>query len=209
MRPIDPGVDIRNDLMAPRQPSHAPCSITRDHLIVDINSYHISATPAAVDVDHGSRSHPGVHQLLDVSPGFLARQQLGKSPSTARLASGVHPSPGLNGHENVALIAGFLAPKCSRIQLNDTIAHLVACNSVLEGRPNLLQHAPHAAVRFQTLMPQDLLCGYPACTLHDIKQRVDQSCGAIFKDSKMVTARIQNCRRQPLRMRTPGRVARA
>ena len=119
------------------------------------------------------RSHPGVRQLLGVSLGFLTHQHLGKPCSTARLAFGIHPGLGLNGHEDIALIAGFPAPKRYRIQLNDTIAHLVACFSVLQGRPNLLEHAPHSAVRFQTQMPRELLGRYPAFTLHDIKQRFD------------------------------------
>lgn len=113
--------------MALRQPLHARCSIARDHLRVDINLCHISETPAAVGVDHGARLHSGVHQRLGVSRGFLAHQHLGKSLSTERLASGTHPGLGLNSHKDVALIAGFLAPKCSRIQRNYAIAPLVAC----------------------------------------------------------------------------------
>jgi hypothetical protein len=76
VRPIDPSFGIRNKLMDPRQPSLARCSITRDHLIVDINPCHISETPTAVGIDHGPRSHPGVHQLLGVSLGFLAHHTL-------------------------------------------------------------------------------------------------------------------------------------
>lgn len=127
VRPIDPGFGIRNKLMDPPQPSLAGCSITRNHLIVDINPCHISETPAAVGIDHGPHSHPGVHQLLGVRLGFLAHQHLGKPRSTAHLACGIHPGLGLNGHEDVALSAGFPAPKRSRIQLNDPLAHLVAC----------------------------------------------------------------------------------
>ena len=161
MRPIDPGFGIRNERLDPRQPSLARCSITRDHLIVDINPCHISETPAAVGIDHGPRSHPRIHQLLGVRRGFRAHQHLGKLRSTARLAFGIHPGLGLDGHEDVALIAGFPAPKRSRIQLNDSIAHLVACISVLQGRPNLLEHAPHSAVRFQTQMPLELWADIP------------------------------------------------
>lgn len=142
-------------------------------MIVNINLRHISETPAAVGIDHGPRSHPGIHQLLGVSLSFLAHQHLGKPRSTARSAFDIHPGLGLNGHEDGALRAGFPAPKRSRIQLTDTIAHLIAGISVLQGRPNLLERDPHSAIRCQPQMPLELLGRHPAFPLHDITQRVD------------------------------------
>ena len=80
MGPIQLGFRVGNKLMYPGQLTLTRFPIAGHHLIVDIYPRQVSEAPPAIGIDHGARSHAGVHQLLGLRPTDALEETLLLSP---------------------------------------------------------------------------------------------------------------------------------